>query len=137
MIAFQYFESDELLISRFEGQIELSDIISFVGFIRANQNAKKNLYDVREADLNIEINDLPKIITERDKFPSQPGQIAVFLLGKPKDTVLGILLVEYTKNQYNIHICSSADMAISILKLAFSAGILEERIKSLSQNYLN
>jgi hypothetical protein len=135
MITYQYFESDGLLICRFVGTIELSDIISFVGFTRTTQNAKKNLYDVREADFNVKVDDLPQIVTERDKFPTYPDQIAVFLLGKPKDTVLGTLLVEYTRNQYNVQICSSLELAITILKLSSSKQVLETRLNNLTDKY--
>lgn len=135
MITYQHFESEDLLISKFEGQIELSDIISYIGFIRTNHNAKKNLYDVREADLNVRIEDLPEIIAERNKFPSLPGQIAVFLLGKPKETVLGTLLIEYTRNLYNVHICSSPALAVSILDISSSKNILEERLNNLINKY--
>jgi hypothetical protein len=135
MITYQYFESDDLLICRFAGRIELNNIISFVGFTRTTQNAKKNLYDVREADLNIKVDDLPQIVAERNRFPTSPDQIAVFLLGKPKDTVLGILLVEYTRNQYNVRICSSVELAITILKLSSSKQMLETRINNLTNKY--
>lgn len=135
MITYQYFDSDDLLISRLEGHIELIDIVSFIGFTRTTQNARKNLYDVREADLDIKVEDLPKLVTERNKFPTHPDQIAVFLLGKPKDTVLATLLVEYTRNLYDVHICSSTEFVISILKLSASHRTLEERLNNLTEKY--
>jgi hypothetical protein len=135
MISYQYFESDNLLICRFVGRIELSELLSFIGFTRTTQNAKKNLYDVREADLNIKVDDLTQIVSERNKFPTSPDQIAVFLLGKPKDTVLGTLLVEYTRNQYNVHICSSVELATTILKLSSSKQMLDARLNNLTNQY--
>jgi hypothetical protein len=135
MIYYQYFESDDLLISRLEGQIELSDIVSFIAFTRTTHNAKKNLYDLRDAELNIQIDDLPQVISQRNKFPTHPDQIAVFLLGKPKDTVLGTLLVKSTKDQYNVHICSTKEKAIFILNLPSSKTSLEERINNLGHKY--
>jgi hypothetical protein len=108
---------------------------SFVGFIQSTIRPKKNLYDVRDAELNIVVNDLPKLIAERNKFPKHIDHVSVFLLGKPKETVLGTLLIKYTRDQYNVHICSSTEKAIFILQIPSTKRILEERLNTLTNKY--
>lgn len=135
MITYQYFESDDLLISKFAGRIELNDINSFVGFIQSTMKPKKNLYDVRDAELNITLDDLPVIVAERNKFSKRTDHVSVFLLGKPKETVLGTFLIDYTRNQYNVHICSTAEKSIFILRIPFTRQILEEILKNLTHRY--
>lgn len=140
MILYEFFDSDKLLIIKFDGDILENDFKEFIPFILSELDQHQIdfvLVDFRTAWIRFGINSLDRIKQYHLPFYDQFLKInSVYLVETPLITAFTILFGKFLQNDKIIaQTCSTIYKAIELLKLQISVIEMENRIQNLSIHF--
>ncbi len=141
MISYDFFESDKLLIIKFDGDITENDLKGWLPFIFSKlvQNPINfGLYDFRTALLNFDLDSVERIKQFITPFYDQFSKFeSVYLVAKPQVTALIIFFSFLLQNDSIIvSTVSTIDKAIQLLHLRISPTEFENRIQNLRFHFI-
>jgi hypothetical protein len=137
-IFYQFFSKDNLLIQKFVGVWSTEKYEAYLNvstnIIEVNK-IEKILTDLREAEINSDVDDIKNLIRIRHKI-SNNQFTNVQVVSSPMSTVAACLYQEELTNiGYKYHYCSTIGHAIKLLDLNISAVEMEKTLKELKFKY--
>lgn len=110
-----------ILDSKFEGEVDLNEIVEYIRKTKENKSyprVLKILTDATKSDMNLAFDDLEIIVTENYKSIEQYDCIIdAIVIETPKETAISMLYQELAKTgKYKFNIFSTRKAAIHWLK---------------------
>jgi len=120
MVTSKFNQKTNILESKFEGNVILSEIINYIRATKDNNSYPRKLKiltDSRDAIFNFTIEDLEIIVEENYKSLEKYNLIIdAIIIDDPKNTVLSMLYLELAKsNKYKFEIFATKSAAIDWL----------------------
>ena len=141
MIQYDFFEHEKLLIIKYSGELQKSEMIGFLHFMQpeATRKSVENiLNDLRSVKFNFSVSELEAIAKFRaDYLRDTPiKQNAVHIVTKAMETSFSTLFQHSLQGTgVNISVCSTMEYAIGKLGLQYSPAGIEDKIKNLSNTF--
>ena len=133
---FTYEFDDELLLIKYDGPIDINELITFIEFIylKFDTAVRKTIMDFRTAKLNIDFEGIEKLKNARMKFSNRINHLhTIHLVSEVNETVYSTLYsLEIPRNVSKIEVCSTIENTIKLLQLKITSQQLENRLKNLA-----
>ncbi len=120
MVTAKFNQQTNILESKFEGNVILSEIVNYIRATKENKSYPRKLKiltDSVDGNFNFTIDDL-KIIVEENYKSLEKYELIIdaIIIDDPKNTVLSMLYLELAKtNKYKFEIFATKDAAINWL----------------------
>ena len=138
MIRYDLFDNGSLLIVRFTGIIDKSDIISFIEYIfpkTDSDSLNRILCDFREAESTFSPNEIEDIANVQALYDKGQYKVKeVFLVKNPENTMLATLYTLKFKN-WILLVCSTTRYCINQFSLSINDQELENMLESLKYEF--
>ena len=120
MVFSDFDHQKQILVTRFEGEIFLKEIIDYINVTKINKDYPRELRiltDSSKSNMLLSAEDLPMIVEENNNALKEYTYIVdAIVLGNPHDTAISYLYKEISKNKnYFFKLFSSNEAAIQWL----------------------
>ena len=137
-IQYQIIKEKHLLVQKYVGDFSIEHYATYINILIKEPEwkyVKKILTDLREANLDLALVDLDKLIKIRDKI-IRKKYLNVFLVDQPVSTAITHIYQDsLVKKEYDYKYCSTIKYALGLLELNENINEMERILKNLQNRF--